>query len=48
MACRQAITWTVADIYSVGHLEMNFSEILIKLQQFFLFRENAFENVVWK
>ena len=33
---RQAIIWTNAGLLSIGHLLTNFSEILIKLQQFTL------------
>ena len=34
MAWRQAITWTNADILSIGPLETSFSEIRIKIQNF--------------
>ena len=31
---RQAITWTTADLLSIGHLKTNFSEIQIKIRNF--------------
>ena len=43
--CRQAITWTNADLLSFEPLGTNFSEICIK--NIFI-QENAFENVVCK
>ena len=30
----QAITWTIADLLSIGPLGTNFSEILVKIQNF--------------
>ena len=44
---RQAIIWTDAGILLIGHLGINFSEIWIEIYTF-SFKENAFENVVWK
>ena len=44
---RQAIIWTNAEILLIGHLGKNFSGILIEIHTF-SFKENAFENVVWK
>ena len=31
---RQAITWTNAELSSIGHLRTNLSEIRIKIQKF--------------
>ena len=45
---RQAVIWTNAGILLIGPLETNFNEILIEIQTFFFFQENAFESVVWK
>ena len=36
---RQAIIWTNADILLIGHLETNFSEILIEIQTFSLMKK---------
>ena len=44
---RQAIILTNAGILLIGPLGTNFSEILIGIQTF-SFKQNAFENVVWK
>ena len=44
---RQAIIWTNVGILSIGPLGKNFSEILIRIQRFFI-QENSFENAVWK
>ena len=44
---RQAITWTNADLLSIGPLETNFNEILSQGSIIFI-QENAFENVVCK
>ena len=40
----QVITWTNADLLSIGLLGTNFSEISIKSTKHFI-HENAFENV---
>ena len=42
---RQAITWTNADLLSIGPLGTNFSEIRIQNTKLFM-NENVFENVV--
>ena len=44
---RQAITWTNADLLSIGPFRTNFSEVWIKNTKLFI-QENAFEKVVWK
>ena len=43
----QAIIWTNADLLSIGTLGINFSEIWIKIWQFFM-QENEFETVFCK
>ena len=44
---RQAITWTNADLLSIGPKGTNFSEIWIEIQKIVI-HENAFENIVCK
>ena len=43
----QAIIWTNDGRLLIGLLGTNFSEIIIKIDIFFI-QENIFENVVWK
>ena len=42
---RQAIIWTNAGILLIGPLGIDFNEILIGIQTFFI-QEQAFENVI--
>ena len=42
---RQAITWPHTDLLTILHLETNFSEIGIKMQNIF-FQENVLKNIV--
>ena len=44
---RQAIIWTNAGILLIGPLGTNLGELLIEINAL-SFKENAFENVVWK
>ena len=44
---RQAITWTNADLLSIGLLGTNFSEIRNGNTKIFI-HENAFENIVYE
>ena len=44
---RQAITWTSADLLSIGPLGTNFSEIWIKLQNFSFIKMDLKMYCLW-